>query len=162
MIRVIAVVAAALVLWATPQLAAADCIAYGATAAQQQRDNTSLKCGFKGPRWHENAGAHAAFCAAAGDAVAASETALRAGKLTECRRAAGGQDQDARRCRKSGVAEGAGTTIQRARGAARDQLARTRAQYLNRGFTQCRYNDLGCSGPNGARTCFLSISCCRK
>ena len=165
MMRLIFAMMACAMMLAAPNPASANCADYGATATLQHRENVRLGCGFKGPRWHTNTGAHAGFCAIAGDGVADRETSVREAMLAKCRRAAGGQggqDQAGERCRKSGVAEGSGATTSRARGAAQDLLARTRAQYMNRGFTQCRYNDLGCSGRNGARTCFLSVSCCKR
>ena len=149
---------------ATPFQAMANCAQYGATATQQQRENARLGCGFKGPRWHTNAGAHAGFCALAGDGVADAETALRAGKLVKCRRAAGGGDNanQARRCEKSEVAEGTGPSKRDARDAAHSQLGRVRAEMVNAGLSQCRYTDLGCTRQGNDRTCFLSVSCCER
>lgn len=153
---------------AVPAPALADCAGYGASAAAQQRENVAKDCGFRGPRWHAGQDAHARFCQLVGEGAANNETAVRAGMLAKCRRAGGGAGgggdnaNQARRCEKSEVAEGTGPNNRDARDAARSQLGRVRAEMMNAGLTQCRYNELGCNRRGNERTCFLSVRCCER
>lgn len=154
-----------------PGFVMANCLDYGTTAAAQQNENLDLGCGFSGLRWHGDVAAHAGFCSLVGEATASGETAIREAELARCRPAAEPPAEEPEddiaaqpdgECSRSEVAEGRGNSRQSARGAARDQLGRARAEMMNDGLTQCLYHDLGCSGPNNDRTCWMSVGCCAR
>jgi len=46
--------------------AQANCETYGKLAIQQQQENVTLKCGFAGPEWSPDLGAHTAWCGGVG------------------------------------------------------------------------------------------------
>lgn len=144
--------------------ALANCTEYGATAAAQQSENKSLGCGFSGLRWHSNAVSHAAFCSLVGEGAVSGETAIREAELAGCRPASVAEDDNtqARECQRSEIAEGAGTSNQRAKNAAHSLLGRQRAEMVNSGLTQCLYQALGCTGSDTGSTCWMSVECCSR
>lgn len=141
------------------------CVAYGQAAATQQQQNKFGQCGFTGPRWHLDIDAHQTFCQIFGADKAKAETDVRQVQLDGClvEEVAPPEDDpvEAAACRKSDIAEGKGASNQEARGKAQDQLGFPRAQMINDGYNQCLFNDLGCTGGNGDKTCWLSVSCCQ-
>ena len=151
-----------------PAAAVAACADYGALAVAQQIENRELGCGFSGVRWHEDGAAHGGFCALVGEGAASGETAIREAKLATCRQTQGAgndavepvEDEQETTCQRSEISEGKGATTQEARGNAQDGLGLVRAQMINAGLQQCLFYDLGCTGPNGDRTCYLSVNCC--
>lgn len=150
------------VLMLAPGAASANCADYGRTAAAQQQENLDLGCGFSGLRWHGDAGTHSGYCGLAGTGAADNELAIREKSLAGCRTnsAANAPAEEADACRTSEIGEGQGTSSQRAEGAAMDKLGRARAEMIQAGLSKCLWNDLGCTGPNGNRTCFMSVRCC--
>ena len=66
------------------------CTAYANGAVQQQKKNLALGCGFVGPRWMKNFGAHYAWCLGAPLGFVQSEGNARAAMLQQC---AGGGSQ---------------------------------------------------------------------
>lgn len=145
-------------------IALADCADYGVKAVQQQNENVSLGCGFSGLRWHSDAAGHAAFCGLVGEGSVSGETAIRETELAKCRPAVAADDDNSpeRQCQRSQIAEGTAASQQRAQSAAHSVLGRERAEMINSGLTQCLYQDLGCTGSNGERTCWMSVECCAK
>ena len=144
--------------------AASDCSSYGDTAAAQHAQNKANNCGFSGLRWHSDRNAHETFCNLVGTGNAAKETRKRQRDLDKCL-SSGGQQEEveaAPQCKKSDIAVGKGATNQLARGSAQDQLGAQRAQMIHDGYSKCLYNDLGCTGPNGDKTCRLSVRCCTQ
>ncbi|MFK8034851.1 MAG: hypothetical protein AB8B94_11960 [Hyphomicrobiales bacterium] len=167
------------------------CQTYGHESAAQQNKNIENGCGFSGLRWHTDSGAHEAYCKIFGATISQQELLSRQALLAPCLAAAAPADEDAdalpadedadafqadedadavpepqdeqvaQQCLKSEIAAGQGRTTQAARGAARDDLGLPRAQMINQGYNQCQFNDLGCTGNNGARTCYLSVNCCK-
>ena len=148
----------------TAGYAANDCSSYGATAVSQHNQNKSNNCGFSGLRWHSDRGGHEAFCNLVGSGKAAKETQIRQRDLDGCIASGNQQEevQEARQCKKSEIAKGQGTSNQRAESAARDELADQKAQMIHDGYSKCLYYKLGCSGPNGDKTCRMSIRCCTQ
>lgn len=150
--------------------ALADCADYGSTAVAQQNENISLGCGFSGLRWHSDAASHTRFCRLVGEGTISGETAIREAELAKCRPAevvepAAAVENDSgesSQCERSEIAEGKGNSSGSARSAAHSLLGRPRAEMMNAGLTQCMYHDLGCTGANSERTCFLSVECCAK
>lgn len=153
-----------LLFFLSPTVAYADCAEYGATAVAQQKENIELGCGISGLRWHTDEASHAGFCRLVGEGLVSSETALREVELAKCRpvEELEVEDKQPDQCQRSEIAEGTGKTRQSAMGAAQDLLGRERAEMTNSGLTKCLYHDLGCTGPNGNKTCFLSVGCCAK
>lgn len=156
--------------------ALANCADYGSTAVAQQNENISLGCGFSGLRWHSDAASHTGFCRLVGEGTISGETAIREAELAKCRPAEAMEPAEAvepaeaiendsvqpTQCERSEIAEGKGVTNGSARSAAHSSLGRPRAEMMNAGLTQCMYHDLGCTGANSERTCFLSVECCAK
>lgn len=146
----------------------ADCADYGSTAVAQQNENISLGCGFSGLRWHSDAASHAGFCRLVGEGTVSGETAIREAELAKCRpaqvvepaEAAENDSVQPSQCERSEIAEGKGINNGSARSAAHSLLGRPRAEMMNAGLTQCMYHDLGCTGANSERICFLSVECC--
>lgn len=154
-----------LLICAWPGFALADCADYGATAAAQQKENIALGCGYSGLRWHGDAVGHAGFCNLVGEGTASGETARREVDLAKCRPAATIEQEETTgsgECRRSEIAEGKGVGSANARSAAHDMLGRARAEMINDGLTKCLFHDLGCSGPNNDRTCWMSVGCCAQ
>jgi len=162
--------------------ALANCADYGSTAVAQQNENISLGCGFSGLRWHSDAASHTGFCRLVGEGTISGETAIREAELAKCRPAEVVEPAEAMepaevmepaetvendsvqpsQCERSEIAEGKGVNNGSARSAAHSLLGRPRAEMMNAGLTQCMYHDLGCTGANSERTCFLSVECCAK
>lgn len=158
------------------------CQTYGNESAAQQNRNMENGCGFSGLRWHTDSGAHEAYCKIFGATISQQELLSRQALLAPCLAAAAPADEDAdalpededadalpepqdervaEQCLKSEITAGQGRTSQAARAAAQDDLGLPRAQMINQGYNQCTFNDLGCTGNNGARTCYLSVNCCK-
>lgn len=158
------------------------CQTYGNESAAQQNRNMENGCGFSGLRWHTDSGAHEAYCKIFGANIAQQELLSRQALLAPCLAVEAPADEDAdalaadedadalpeaqdeqiaEQCLKSEIAAGQGRTTQSARSAAQEQLGLPRAQMINQGYDQCIFNDLGCTGGNGARSCYLSVNCCK-
>ena len=60
------------------------CGQYAIKARDQNRENSTNKCGFKGGRWSDNVNGHRAWCLGVSRKTADAETAKRAGSLKEC------------------------------------------------------------------------------
>ncbi|MCP4381576.1 MAG: hypothetical protein GY798_09205 [Hyphomicrobiales bacterium] len=163
--KLITAAALTVVLFCAPNASAfvpEDCVSYGESAVKQQQQNKFGECGFVGPRWHLDVGAHQTFCQIFGTDKAREETGVRQARLDGCLAEAAPQDEppEVADCRKSDIAEGKGATSQQARNMAQDQLGFQRAQMINDGYNKCIFNDLGCTGGNNDKTCYLSVSCC--
>lgn len=149
------------------------CQTYGTESAAQQNRNMENGCGFSGLRWHTDSGAHEAYCKIFGATISQQELLSRQALLAPCLAVEAPADEDAdalpeaqdeqiaAQCLKSEIAAGQGRTTQSARSAAQEQLGLPRAQMINQGYDQCIFNDLGCTGGNGARSCYLSVNCCK-
>lgn len=160
-----------------PTFAFDVCQNYGTESVAQQNANVENSCGFSGLRWHTDGRAHETFCKIFGASVAQEELQGRQVLLEPCltvEEAEEAVDEDAdalpeaqdeqvaAMCLKSDIAEGKGQTTQAARSAAQDKLGLPRAELMNQGYNKCLFNDLGCTGGNGARTCYLSVNCCKQ
>ncbi len=64
--------------------ALANCDWYVKTALEQQQRNLKLKCGFSGPEWSVDKGAHAAWCASVGPDVSKASAQKREAALGQC------------------------------------------------------------------------------
>ncbi|WP_421724263.1 hypothetical protein [Bauldia sp.] len=139
------------------------CRAYADTAVAQHETNRENGCGFAGVRWHTDRRGHETFCRVFGPKKADEEAEARQASLDGCIAKTtdeAGTDAATGACRKSEIAEGEGATTQAARAAAQDKLGFQRAQMINDGYPKCLFHQLGCTGGSGARTCWLSVSCC--
>lgn len=61
------------------------CGDYARTAVQQQEENLARRCGYTGAPWHSNYGEHFQWCQSVPAERSSAETAMRQGKLNECR-----------------------------------------------------------------------------
>jgi len=64
--------------------AAANCDWYVKTALEQQQRNLKLKCGFSGPEWSIDKGAHAAWCASVSPDASRASAQKREAQLGKC------------------------------------------------------------------------------
>ncbi|WP_072372398.1 hypothetical protein [Hyphomicrobium sp. NDB2Meth4] len=64
--------------------AAANCDWYVRTALEQQQRNLKLKCGFSGPEWTIDKGAHAAWCASVSPDASRASAQKREAELGKC------------------------------------------------------------------------------
>lgn len=78
---VLALLGAAL---ATSLPASANCDWYVKTSLEQQQRNLKLKCGFAGPEWSVDKGAHAAWCATVSPDTSRSSAQKRESDLAKC------------------------------------------------------------------------------
>ncbi len=62
----------------------AVCVSYANQAVFQQHRNLKMGCGFVGPRWQKNYGAHFAWCLTAPYGAVTNETAIRHNMLNQC------------------------------------------------------------------------------
>jgi len=60
------------------------CLRYAESAIAQQRDNLRLGCGRSGQAWHENYQSHLVWCRSQPPGIPQTQTAMRAGELSEC------------------------------------------------------------------------------
>lgn len=89
MLRTSAVCTAAAMIGAFVLLPAAahaqgSCKWYGATALKQQQQNEKMKCGFQGPAWHSDLGAHMQWCTSVPPDVWKSSAQERDKMLADC------------------------------------------------------------------------------
>ena len=61
-----------------------NCNAYAFRAVRENKAGMALGCGFSGPRWQNNAGAHKLFCMITGAGPANSEDQARRNDLEAC------------------------------------------------------------------------------
>ncbi len=69
---------------------AKDCNRYAKEAVSQNRQNSAEKCGFNGLAWHNEYGAHFAWCLVAPASQVRKEARKRAKALTSCLLSKGG------------------------------------------------------------------------
>ncbi len=69
---------------ATAMPASANCDWYVKTALEQQQRNAKLKCGFSGPEWSIDKGAHAAWCASVSPDTSRASAQKREAELAKC------------------------------------------------------------------------------
>ena len=69
-----------------PAAALANCNWYVKTALEQQQRNLKMKCGFAGPEWSADKGAHAAWCASVGPDVSRTMAQKREAALGGCKK----------------------------------------------------------------------------
>lgn len=69
---------------ATSLPAAANCDWYVKTALEQQQRNLKLKCGFSGPEWSIDKGAHAAWCTSVSPDASRASAQKREAELGKC------------------------------------------------------------------------------
>lgn len=62
----------------------ANCDWYVKTSLEQQQRNLKLKCGFIGPEWSVDKGAHAAWCASVSPDASRSTAQKREAQLSKC------------------------------------------------------------------------------
>jgi len=65
--------------------AQANCETYGKLALQQQKENESNKCGFKGPEWSTDLKAHIAWCGNVGPDAWKAQLQARTQQLAACK-----------------------------------------------------------------------------
>jgi len=64
--------------------ASANCDWYVKTSLEQQQRNLKLKCGFSGPEWSVDKGAHAAWCATVSPDTSRASAQKREADLAKC------------------------------------------------------------------------------
>jgi len=65
--------------------AQANCETYGKLAIQQQQENVTLKCGFTGPEWSPDLGAHTGWCGTVGPDQWKAQLQARKQQLDTCK-----------------------------------------------------------------------------